>query len=36
MEEGVGSEGIKEEDAQERRGFRDRVDLPLGAMTQLM
>ena len=34
-EEGEGSEGIKEEDAPERRGFRDGMDLRLGVMTQL-
>ena len=27
--------GLEEEDALERRGFRDRVDLRLGAVTQL-
>ena len=35
MEEEVGSEGTEEEDAPERRGFQDRVDLRLGAMMQL-
>ena len=34
-EEGVGLEGIEEEDAPEGRGFWDGVDLRLGAMTQL-
>ena len=35
MWEGVGSEGEEEEDALEWKGFRDGVDLHLGAMTQL-
>ena len=35
-EEGVGSKGMEEEDASERRGFWDEMDLRLGAMTQLM
>ena len=34
--DGVGSEGEEEEDALKRRGFRDRMDLRLGAMMQLM
>ena len=33
--EGVGLDGKEEEDAPERRGFWDEVDLRLGAMTQL-
>ena len=33
--ERVGLEGIEEEDAVEWKGFRDGVDLRLGAMTQL-
>ena len=32
----MGSEGEEEEDALKRRGFRDRMDLRLGAMMQLM
>ena len=36
MQKGVGSEGEEEEDALKRRGFRDRMDLRLGAMMQLM
>ena len=35
MREGVGSDGEKEEDVPERKGFRDRVDLCLSAMMQL-
>ena len=34
--EGVGSYGEEEEDAPERRGFQDEIDLRLDAMTQLM
>ena len=30
----MGSEGEEEEDAPEQRGFRDRVDLHLGAIEQ--
>ena len=35
MWEGVGSKGEEEEDAPERKGFQNEVDLRLGAMTQL-
>ena len=35
MWEGVESDGEEEEDAAERKGFRDGVDLRLGAMTKL-
>ena len=31
----MGSEGEEEEDAPKRKGFRDRMDLCLGAMMQL-
>ena len=34
--DGVGSEGEEEEDAPERRGFRDEVNFGLGAIEQLM
>ena len=34
MREGVGSEGEEKEDALEWRGFRDRVNLHLGAIEQ--
>ena len=33
--DGVGSEGEEEEDAPKWRGFRDGVDIRLGAITQL-
>ena len=33
--DGVGSKGEEEEDALERRGFRDEMDLHLDAMMQL-
>ena len=35
MREGVGSDGEKEEDVSERKGFRDGVDFHLGVIEQL-